>query len=133
MPADVDDHVLHWLLDHYAFALRQRRMLHEWKFNKRIFLTLGPIAVKLLGHLHDFSGIDVAGQNECGVVWHVVTLLDQAHHLSGRPADSFTIPERVLAARVLGKEPAVHLLAEIEKRIRLVAIDLADYHLFLSI
>src|SRR6185369_10256539 len=65
MPTDVDDHVLHRLLNHYTFALWQRWMLHEREFNKRIFLALGPVAIKLLRHFHHVSRVYVTRQHEC--------------------------------------------------------------------
>jgi hypothetical protein len=63
MPANIKDHILHRLNDHDAITLRKRRMLDERKLDERILRALGPVAVKLLRHLHHFGWIHVACQH----------------------------------------------------------------------
>src|SRR5258705_13137021 len=51
VPADINYHVLNRLSNDGAFVFRHRRMLNNWKFNKKIFLATSPIAEKLLNQL----------------------------------------------------------------------------------
>ena len=92
-------------------------MLNQRKLYKRIFFAPGPVAVKLLSHFEDLFGVDIAGDDQRGIVRHVVTRLNEPHHRRCGGSDRLSITQRLFAARIFVEEPIVHLLIEKVKRI----------------
>src|SRR5258705_6523639 len=110
MPSDVDNYVLDRRSDYSSFAFGQRRVFYERKLDEWLFLTSSPISVKLLRHLDDVRWINVASQDKCRIIRHVVTLLDQPHHRSGCTGNGLPVSQRILSTCVFRKKSAVHCL-----------------------
>ena len=105
-----------------GLALRERRVLDEREVRERLPLAPLPLAEQLLDDAERLGRHHVAGDDDGRVVRHVVARLDGAHQVEGRGAHGLAAAARVLAARVLVEEAAVHLHAQLAVGVRLVAV-----------
>ena len=92
----------------------------------------GPVAEDLLREREDDGGIDIPGDDERGVVGHIVPVLDLPHLLGRHVADDVAVTDDVLSAPIPRIELLIHGLSQLEERARFLTVVLAEDDLFFS-